>query len=218
MFFFHVLLSNGKSDVSTISNPAEGLLIYNTTNNSTLTSGFYVWGGSTWNVVNTGDNSGSGSGSTGNTKEYGEIFLANNATLQLSQYTDNLSLPNMQTTGLSSSNIQLLSNGIQPRVSGTYKVTYTVTYQRVTGVNSAIKNIEFYLSKNNNRINNTATVTEITDSGIHSFTTVKLLHLDAYQTYFINVSKTGPSGANITNIPQIKVFGGMTNMVIERID
>ena len=206
----------GINDNRTVANPAEGLLIYNTTNNSTLTSGFYVWDGSTWNLVNTGNNS--GGGSTGSTKEYGEIFLANNATLQLSHYTDNLSLPNMQTTGLSSSNVKLLSNGIQPKVSGTYKVTYTVTYQRVTGVNSAIKNIEFYLSKNNNRINNTATVTEILDTEIHSFTTVKLLHLDAYQTYFINVSKTGPSGTNITPIPEIKIFGGTTNMIIERID
>lgn len=54
---------NGKNDANPILNPAEGLLVYNTTNNGALSSGFYVWDGSTWDNINTGESSGGGSGS-----------------------------------------------------------------------------------------------------------------------------------------------------------
>ncbi|WP_203293998.1 hypothetical protein [Luteirhabdus pelagi] len=50
------------TDVVTIQNPAEGLMVYNTTEDIGISPGFYFWDGSDWIVFNTGTG---GSGSTG---------------------------------------------------------------------------------------------------------------------------------------------------------
>jgi hypothetical protein len=47
------------TDVSTISNPATGLLIYNTGNNNGLVAGYYYWNGAVWATIATAGGSGS---------------------------------------------------------------------------------------------------------------------------------------------------------------
>jgi hypothetical protein len=47
-----VTLSSG-SDVNTISNPAIGLLVYNTGNNVALQAGYYYWNGVSWAIIAT---------------------------------------------------------------------------------------------------------------------------------------------------------------------
>ncbi|WP_203296403.1 hypothetical protein [Luteirhabdus pelagi] len=50
------------TDVITIENPAEGLMVYNTTEDIGISPGFYFWDGADWVVFNTGNG---GSGNTG---------------------------------------------------------------------------------------------------------------------------------------------------------
>lgn len=63
----------GSDDTTTVENPAEGLMIYNTTNANGITPGFYFWSGSDWSQVEVANGSsgpGGGSGSwsvSGNT-------------------------------------------------------------------------------------------------------------------------------------------------------
>jgi hypothetical protein len=47
-----VTLTSG-SDTTTISNPATGLLVYNTGNNVALQAGYYYWNGSSWATIAT---------------------------------------------------------------------------------------------------------------------------------------------------------------------
>ncbi len=58
----------GTSDTSTISSPAEGLIIYNNVTTSDVTPGFYYWNGSVWTrfVSGTASSTGSGWSLTGN--------------------------------------------------------------------------------------------------------------------------------------------------------
>lgn len=47
------------TDVSTISSPAIGLLVYNTGNNAGLSAGYYFWNGAVWATIATAGGSGS---------------------------------------------------------------------------------------------------------------------------------------------------------------
>ena len=47
------------TDVSTISSPATGLLVYNTGNNAGLSAGYYFWNGAVWATIATAGGSGS---------------------------------------------------------------------------------------------------------------------------------------------------------------
>jgi hypothetical protein len=62
----------GATDVSTISNPATGLLIYNTGNNNGLVAGYYYWNGAVWATIATAGGSGSVAA------EFGSQFLSSN--------------------------------------------------------------------------------------------------------------------------------------------
>ncbi len=46
------------TDITTIPNPATGLLVYNTGNNVGLVAGYYYWNGSSWATIATGTGSG----------------------------------------------------------------------------------------------------------------------------------------------------------------
>lgn len=52
-----VTLTSG-TDNTTIANPATGLLVYNTGNNSGLVAGYYYWNGSSWATIATASGSG----------------------------------------------------------------------------------------------------------------------------------------------------------------
>ena len=63
------------TDVSTISTPATGLLIYNTGNNIGLAAGYYYWNGGSWATIATSGGSGSVAA------EYGAQFLSSNVSI-----------------------------------------------------------------------------------------------------------------------------------------
>lgn len=63
------------TDNSTITNPATGLLVYNTGNNAGLAAGYYFWNGGTWATIATAGGSGSVAA------EFGEEFLASNVSI-----------------------------------------------------------------------------------------------------------------------------------------
>ncbi|MFI2744219.1 hypothetical protein ACG2LH_15905 [Zhouia sp. PK063] len=52
---------NSTSDNSTISSPAQGLLIYNTNSSADISKGFYFWNGGAWDKITTSSESGSSS-------------------------------------------------------------------------------------------------------------------------------------------------------------
>jgi hypothetical protein len=52
-----VTLTSG-TDNTTISNPATGLLVYNTGNNAELVAGYYYWNGTSWATIATAQGSG----------------------------------------------------------------------------------------------------------------------------------------------------------------
>ena len=159
-------------------------------------------GNATWQTLSS---SGSGSSTSG----YGEVYLSSDSTFDLRRYT-NLNIAN-PTAGLSTSDINLVSNGIQPKVSGVYKVTYTVTY--IKNTNTGASKLTFYLTKNTNKVSNT----EVIGNLIRNYETVvvtKILNLDAYQTYWIGISKTDESP---DTGPEITIKANMTNLVIEKL-
>ena len=63
------------TDVSTISSPATGLLIYNTGNNVGLAAGYYYWNGNAWATIATAGGSGSVAA------EFGADFLSSNVSI-----------------------------------------------------------------------------------------------------------------------------------------
>ncbi len=67
------------SDVSTISSPATGLLIYNTGNNVGLAAGYYYWNGNAWATIATAGGSGSLAAEFG-TQILGSNVAVNSAT------------------------------------------------------------------------------------------------------------------------------------------
>ncbi|MEN9655152.1 MAG: hypothetical protein RL311_60 [Bacteroidota bacterium] len=60
------------TDVTTISTPATGLLVYNTGNNAGLAAGYYYWNGAVWTTIATAGGSGSVAA------EFGAQFLTSN--------------------------------------------------------------------------------------------------------------------------------------------
>jgi hypothetical protein len=60
------------TDVTTITTPATGLLVYNTGNNAGLAAGYYYWNGAVWTTIATAGGSGSVAA------EYGAQFLTSN--------------------------------------------------------------------------------------------------------------------------------------------
>jgi hypothetical protein len=60
------------TDVTTITTPATGLLVYNTGNNAGLAAGYYYWNGAVWTTIATAGGSGSVAA------EFGAQFLTSN--------------------------------------------------------------------------------------------------------------------------------------------
>ncbi len=70
------------TDNSTISNPATGLLIYNTGNNSGLVAGYYFWNGAVWTTIATAGGSGSVAA------EYGSVVVSSSVAISSATPTD----------------------------------------------------------------------------------------------------------------------------------
>ena len=70
------------TDISTISSPATGLLVYNTGNNAGLSAGYYFWNGAVWATIATAGGSGSVAA------EYGAQYLASTINIPNATPTD----------------------------------------------------------------------------------------------------------------------------------
>ncbi len=70
------------TDISTISSPATGLLVYNTGNNVGLSAGYYFWNGAVWATIATAGGSGSVAA------EYGAQYLASTINIPNATPTD----------------------------------------------------------------------------------------------------------------------------------
>ena len=73
------------TDVTTITAPATGLLVYNTGNNAGLAAGYYYWNGAVWTTIATAGGSGSVAA------EYGSAILGTSVTISSATPTDVLS-------------------------------------------------------------------------------------------------------------------------------
>jgi hypothetical protein len=69
------------TDNTTITNPATGLLVYNTGNNAGLAAGYYFWNGGTWATIATAGGSGSVAA------EYGSQYLSSPTYMTISSIT-----------------------------------------------------------------------------------------------------------------------------------
>jgi len=159
-------------------------------------------GVATWQTPSNGGTSSSTNSS------YGEIKLNSDMNLNLSQYS-NSSISGFSSQ-LSSSDINLTSNGITPTVSGVYKITYTVTFQKNHKKNA--DEIEFFITKNTNAVLGTETRTALYDGIRNSVTVSKIVNLNAYQTYGIGISKTDPDKDT-----SVTIFANQTNLMIEKL-
>ena len=158
-------------------------------------------GNASWKAISSGGGNASSS--------YAEAYLSSDSTFNLERYT-NINLAN-PSPGLSTSDINIVSNGIQPIVSGVYKITFTVTYKK--NVDTGSDQIVFYLTKNTNRVNGTEIIGNLSRS-YESLTITKILNLDSNQTYWLGISKTDLApdfGPNIT------VKSNLTNLVVEKL-
>ncbi|WP_274474652.1 hypothetical protein [Mangrovimonas aestuarii] len=190
-----------------VTDPANGLLVYNTVNNTELNEGFYFWKDNQWNAL--------GETSNEDPRPYGEVSFDEDETLTLDQYTDVL-LP-IPAEGYYSSTVNLItigSNyGIQPTETGVYKVTFTITYTKNS--NSGPGQVEFYLSKNTNKITGTQVKGKLEHNELSSVHVSKIIQLEANQTYYLGASKTNttPSGG-----PDLILYSNMTNLTIEKMN
>lgn len=151
--------------------------------------------------------SGGGTGANTNSS-YGEVQLSSDQTFNLLQNTN--SVVNGFSSQLSSNDVNLSSNGITPTVSGVYKISYTVAFQK--NQKKEADEIEFYLTKNTNAISGTEMRTALYDGVKNSVTNIKILNLDAYQTYSFGISKTHPDKDT-----SITIFSKQTNLTIEKL-
>jgi len=77
-------------DVTTIPNPATGLLIYNTGTNANLAAGYYYWNGSAWATIATAGGSGSFASSyMRGSRTAAQSGLTQNSVVQFSQIENN---------------------------------------------------------------------------------------------------------------------------------
>ena len=154
--------------------------------------------------------SGGGSSSSANVG-YGEIYINNDVNVTFQRYS-NTTFPN-GIPGLSSANVNANNNGFQPNFAGVFKVTYTVTYSKNSS--NGTGEIEFYLTKNNNKINGTAIRGALKNGERVTVSLTKIIELEANQTYYLQISKTEEAP---NNGPNVTIYKNASNISIELIE
>lgn len=79
-----VTLTSG-TDNTTISNPATGLLVYNTGNNAGLVAGYYYWNGTSWATIATASGSGVSASILRGSRSSAQTGLTNGGTVLFNQ-------------------------------------------------------------------------------------------------------------------------------------
>ncbi len=121
----------GASDNSTIANPATGLLIYNTGNNSGLTAGYYYWSGSAWTTIST---------STG-TGVYASYMRGSRSTQQTGTISAGTLVAFTQVDNASGADIAL--NTSTGQITLAPNKTYKLVAQVPTNINSGVSRPSF---------------------------------------------------------------------------
>lgn len=198
-----------------VTTPAESLLVYNTNTAGDVIPGFYYWSSDAWKPLTSSDGGGGGGGggSDSGVKAFGERYYNADATIQMNQYSD--VFPSVGVVNsVTSSNITTGGNGLTPNITGVYKVTLTVTYSK-EAVNDDINHVDFCIAKNNNVVANTTIRGDLNnDLKRRTLTIIKMLTLQAWQTYHFGILKSGPTGGNVT-VPKIILHKDLTNFTIE---
>lgn len=198
----------GTTDQATISQPAISLLVYNTSTTGNITPGFYYWSGSAWKALA----SSSDGGGFGGNKSYGERYYSADETVSLNQYSIRAA-PKGTANPITTTDITTNGNGLTPTTAGVYRVTLTVTYSKQVA-NPNVNSVEFFITKNTNQIANTSIRGDLNDDlKRRTLTMVKILNLEAWQTYHFAMGKTNPEPSST-----IILHKDLTNMTIERID
>ena len=197
------------SEADPVSNPAIGLIAWNTdVSNGGAQKGFYYWNN---NWVKLGANEVSAPG-TVDTKVYGQLSINNDWNTNLQQYT--FTSVNTSSSGLGTSNVRVNdgnSFSLRPEVAGLYRVTFTITYRK--NADNGASEIEFYLFKNNNAIND-AKIKAPLNKAVNTVSFSKLMNLDAYQYYGLGISKSDIAPQNLS----ITILKNQTSFNIEKID
>ena len=209
-----VLLTN-TTTAAPVSSPAVSLLVYNLATTGDVAPGFYYWTGSVWKPLVSSSGASTTLGT--NVKSYGERYYNADVAQQLQQYDVLRNLSAGVVNPVTTANIETSGVvGLRPTIGGVYKVTLTVTYSKEV-VNNTVNSVEFYLSKNEAIIENTRFAVDLNDDlKRRTFTMVKFLKLEAYQTYHFGIEKVVPSSG--TTLPKIILHKNLTNMSIEFIN
>ncbi len=139
---------------------------------------------------------------------FAEVYLEEDEEMEIEQYSNQI-FPDAE-EGLHSNNIELSDQGIKPKISGIFRVTYTITFQKED--NSGADEIEFFLSENTNPVAGTSVKSRLEKDKKTTVSLTKMLSLQAYQKYYLGVKKTGSVPGNET---EITLFAKATNLSIE---
>ncbi|WP_298956212.1 hypothetical protein [uncultured Nonlabens sp.] len=197
------------SESEPVNNPATGLVVWNTdASNNGADSGFYYWNNS-WTKL--GGNEFNGPG-TVDTKAYGQLTINSDWNTNLQQYT--FTSVNTNSSGIATSNVRVNDGNnfsLRPEVAGLYRVTFTITYRKNTAGGAG--DIEFYLFKNNNAINDAKVRAPLKET-VNTVSFSKLLNLEAFQYYGLGISKSDMAPQNLS----ITILKNQTSFNIEKID
>lgn len=187
----------GTDDISTISSPATGLMVYNTESVSDVTPGFYFYDGSDWERLNS---------TSEEFKSYGEIYSSANQVLSTGINTVILNEIN------ASQGVTVTGNSFSITTSGTYRLVYCASVSHSSDGNSSSgSEVGFYLTTSSGPIAGSHSYLMLERGNINkgSVSMSKIMHLDAGETLSL--------GANAGN-GYISIIGSSAVLSVEYIN
>lgn len=195
------------NDTSTISNPAEGLMIYNLSSNCNLAPGIYVFNGTKWRRINYTDSE------TYSRLVRDEIGVSNvtftniNTTNSYGGFTS--LFDNVDNTGGSSFHVNRTSLTQDWGFSITLPTPYFITEVILDGRNDCcttrIVNVLIKLYRCGNLIHASSALTSAStgDNNI----TIPYIYADEIRVVIPNGGDTGGSGSSIINFSELDIIG-----------
>ncbi|WP_274474650.1 hypothetical protein [Mangrovimonas aestuarii] len=193
----------GTDDVSTITSPSTGLMVYNTATVSDVVAGFYFFNGTEWEKMLSPSDE---------VLSYCEVYQSGSPAL------DSDGFINFNQTEVSL-NTTVGGNYIQVSIDGVYRITYNIS---VENIGSDVESVEFFLKKKNpgnSVLAGSRAFIELTPDGsgppveelsIGTVSVSKIVHLDADNQIYLE--------ADISNGAEFDIFSDSARLSIELID
>ncbi|MCL6217381.1 hypothetical protein [Zunongwangia pacifica] len=187
-----------------VSNPANGLLVFNTATQNDVTPGFYYWYNNKWNQMMSEDG-------IGDYFVYAEVYKSGAATHLNNAGNGNNSNAvwkevDFGTDVVISNNVETTASSITVPVKGIYRVSYSVMMDNTSGGGG--KDIYLKLQKNNNDVSGSLSIANVKNGDIKTVSKTKLLELNKNDT--LKIIAGGPESDD-----SIIVMSDGTNFNIE---